>query len=203
MQFDQLRSAWRADIAAPAGAATLDRLTRDVRDADHRYRRQALARRVYGSTALALALATLASLSWLPGGVWPGMRVAIAIWSLSLIACIVGLWRVRRTHPQADAAMTGHLQAGLNAVRSEMRYFRALRWLFWLPFGVGFAFAVSWQAPNGGAPLFLILGTAGLWVWGILYGPRTMLVRLQSHADALKGMLDQARRHIDADGEIQ
>jgi hypothetical protein len=195
MNFDQMKTAWQAGIAIPAGTATVNRLMHDVRDADRRYRRQALARRIYGSTAMALALAMLATVPWLPGGVWPGMRVAIAVWSLSLLACIARLWSVRsgrRTHNSGTLAAS--LAASLHAIHREMAYFRALRWLFWLPFGIGFVFAVSWRAPHGGAPLFLVLGTAGLWVWGMLYGPRSMLVHLQPQADALERMLADAHR---------
>lgn len=204
MNFDQLKAAWQAGIAAPAGAATVNRLTDDVQRAERRYRHQALARRIYGSTAMTLAVALLATVSWLPGGVWPGMRVAIAVWSLSLLACIVMLWRMRsRRHPGNPDTLIDHLADSLHAIDREIAYFRALRWLFWLPFGIGFAFAVSWQAPHGGAPLPLLLGTAGLWAWGMLYGPRTMLKHLQPQADALARMLEDARGDIEADGEYR
>lgn len=193
MNFDQLKSAWEAGVADPADAATVDRLTRGVHDAERRYRRQALARRIYGSTAMSLALAALIAVPWLLQGVWPGMRVAIALWSASLLACMGGLWWVRSTRgPRHDAPLRERLHASLRAIQREMAYFHALRWLFWLPFGVGFVFAVAWRAPHGGAPLFLLLCTAGLWVWGMLYGPRSMLKRIEPQALAIESILAEA-----------
>lgn len=195
MNIEQLKTAWQASVATPASTAVVNRLADHVHRAERHYRRQALARRIYGSSTMALTLALLASVHWLPDGVWPGMRVAITIWALSLIACIIGMWRVRLAQlPRADDTLTDQLTACLQDIRREMAYFRALRWLFWLPFGIGFVFAVSWRVPHGDAPLFLILGTAGLWVWGMLYGPRSMLRRLQPQVDALERMLADAHR---------
>ena len=202
MNFDQLKFAWRAAIVAVPDAPILDRVTDEIRSGARRYRREALLRRIYGSTVFLLALAMLGIVIALPG-VWAGMRVAITLWSATLWVCLVGLWRIRkRRPPHPDAPVTAHLQASLNDVRREIAYFHALRWTFWLPFGIGFVFAMAWRAPNaGGVSLFLILGTAVLWIWGFVYGPRHLPADLEPRAAQLERMLHETRSDTETTGD--
>ncbi|MGH8216990.1 MAG: hypothetical protein ACREUT_00255 [Steroidobacteraceae bacterium] len=146
----------------------------------------------------------LAVLVVMPGPeVWPGMRVAIALWSASFVTCIVGLWRVRRANNlRPDAPLMANIKSSLGNIHREMAYYRGLRWTFWLPFGVGFAFAMAWRAPSrGGVSLFLILGTIVVWLWGFVYAGRHWLKRFESQAAQLERMLSEARSEYDTTGE--
>lgn len=204
MKFDQLKTAWKAGASAAPDAATVERLAQDARNAARRYRFQARMRRIYGTASFGLTLATLAGVYWITHGTWAGMRAAWVIWSLSLIACIIGLWRVklaRRT--VSDAALTQSLAASLQAIRREMAYYNALRWLFWLPVGIGLFLAFTWQTPPGSRPPYLVLGTTMLWIWGIVYGPRTMLKKLQPQAEELERMLADTGTELETQGEIR
>jgi hypothetical protein len=202
MTFDQLKAAWQAGASKAPDAATVERLTRDARNAARRYRFQALMRRIYGTASFGLALAALAGVSWIAHDMWSGQRAAFVIWSLSLIACIVALWRVRLArHPASDATLTHTLAASLQTIRREMAYFNALRWLFWLPIGIGFLLAFTWNTPPGSRPPLLVIGTAVLWLWGIVYGPRTMLKKLEPQAANLERMLADASQETDTQGE--
>jgi hypothetical protein len=116
---------------------------------------------------------------------------------------VIGLWRIRRArHPRPDAPLTAHLKDCLANIRREMAYYRTLRWTFWLPFGVGFMFAMAWRAPNaGGLSLFLILGTTAFWLWGFVYAPRHWLKQFEPQAAQLERMLHETRYDIDPSGD--
>ncbi len=203
MNFEQLETAWQASVLAPAGPAELDRATRETHDQARRYQREALMRRIYGSAAFALTLAMLASVTLLPGVVWPGMRVALALWAASMLVCLTGLWHIRNGDPPSpDAPLMTHLEACQRLVRREITYFRALRWTFWLPFGIGFVFAMAWGAPSaGGTSLFLILGMTVLWLWGFSYGPRRTITDLVLQAAQLERILHGSENNTDASGD--
>ncbi|MGH8217440.1 MAG: hypothetical protein ACREUT_02540 [Steroidobacteraceae bacterium] len=204
MNCEQLKTGWRAGLATPLEVSELQRMSHEVRDCARRYERGALFRRIYGTTAFCLALAVLAVLIVMPGPVvWPGMRVAIALWSASFITCILGLWRVRRAHHLCpDAPLMAYLKGSLDDIHREMAYYRALRWTFWLPFGVGFAFATAWRAPNGGGvSLFLILGASVVWLWGFVYASHHWLKRFEPQAAQLESMLSEIRSDTDTAGE--
>lgn len=203
MNFEQLKTTWRAGLATPLEASELERMSHEVYTCARRYQRGALLRRIYGTTAFGLVLTMLATLSVMPGpDTWLGMRVAMGLWSVSFVVCIVGLWRIRRTrHSRPDASVMAHLKASLEDIRREMAYYRALRWTFWLPFGIGFAFAIAWRAPNGGVSLFLILFTAVGWLWGFIYASRHWLKQFEPQAVQLENMLREARSSTDSSGE--
>lgn len=205
MNFEQLKAAWQASIEVPAGTAELTRATRATHDKARRYQREALLRRIYGSAAFTLTLAMLVSVTLLPGTLWPGMRVALALWSTSMLVCLTGLWHIRNSnHPSPGAPLMTQFEASQHLLRREIAYFRALRWTFWLPFGIGFAFAMAWGAPNaGGTSLFLILGTTVLWLWGFAYGPRDILTDLESKAAQLEQLLHDARSNIGTSEDCQ
>ena len=202
MNFKQLQAAWHASITAPAGTPELDLVALKTHQIANRYQRQALLRRIYGSAAFTLAFAMLTSVTLLPGVIWPGMRVALTLWSASMLVCLTGIWYIRSgKHLRPDAPLMTHLKACQYQLQREIVYFRALRWTFWLPFGIGFAFAMAWGTPNaGGMSVFLILGTAVLWIWGFIYGPRHMLTELEAQADQLERMLREAQNNSDATG---
>lgn len=204
MNFEQLKTAWRASLATPSGASELERMSREVHASARRYQRGALLRRVYGTAAFGLALAMLVVLVALPGPeVWPGMRVAIALWVASFIICVVGLWHIRRaSHPRLDAPLTTHLEASLGDIRREMAYYRDLRWAFWLPFGVGFAFAMLWNPPEPASQhVALIFGSAVVWLWGFIYAPRHWLKRFQPQTAQLEDMLRETRHDSGTTGD--
>lgn len=204
MNFEQLKTAWRIGLATPPEASELERMSREVNSCARRYQRDAFLRGIYGAAAFGVALAMLVAIIAMPGPqVWPGMRVAIALWSASFITCIVGLWRIRRVrNARPDASLTVHLDTSLDDIRREMAYYRALRWTFWLPFGVGFVFAMAWGAPNaGGVSLFLVLAMIPFWLWGFNYAGRRWLKRLEPQAAQLENLLRETQYDIDNAGE--
>lgn len=196
MNFDTLRPAWHAEVDSMPSGDDLDRLTRSALACDRRYRRGAATRRALGSTAFALTLAVLAVVALLPG-VWPGMRLATAIWATSLFGCGLGLWRLRvgrRAGPEAPT--TTYLRECLEDVGREIAYQRNLRWWFWAPFGVGFLAAILWGAPHAhGTTIWLAMPTAVLWIWGFIHGPRHWPKRLYPVTRQLQSMLDDPSLH--------
>jgi hypothetical protein len=196
MNFEQLKTAWQASVAAPPTASALEHTCRGVRAKIRRQQHAALLRRIYGTAAFILALAMLAALAALPGpALWPGMRVAFLLWSASLVVCVASLWRIRRDrHVSADAPLAAHLEASLGELECEMTYYRALRWIFWLPLGAGFGFAMAWQAPNsGGLSWFLILGVSALWLWGLVHSPRHWIKQFEPQRAQLEQLLRETR----------
>lgn len=193
MNIDTLKAAWQTSMAATSDNAGIDRMTREVRDATHQGERRARWRTLFGSTAFGLAIIMLVVLELLPQ-VWLGMRLALALWALSLAACIVRLWRVRAGHRlRPDMPLTTHLQSCLERLRHEIAYHQSLRWWFWVPFGVGFLLAIaqrlsatpdiSWLAP---------VVVAAFWFWGFNNGPRVWPRRLQPELERLQNLLDRA-----------
>lgn len=204
MNFDQLKTAWQTSLATPPEASELRRMSHEAHASALRYQRGALLRRIYGTAVFVLVLAMLAVLITMPGpAIWPGMRVALALWSASLIICTVGLWRLRRTRrSRPDASLTNHLKAALADIQREMAYYRTLRWTFWLPFGLGFLAALLWQPPTppGSHPILLI-GGAVFWVWGLIYAPRRWLRRFEPQVMQLQGMLRETRNDTETTGD--
>lgn len=192
MNIDTLKSAWQASVSDNPDAGEVERKTRESRAGAKRYERGARLRLIYGTAAFILTLALLLVLAILPN-VWPGMRFALLLWSASLLACVIGLWRVRAGARTAmDVSLATGLQRSLQRIRREMAYQRSLRWWFWVPFGVGFVAAMFWSPPTppSSHPV-LLLGTAVLWVWGTINGPRYWPRRLQAQASELQAWLDQ------------
>lgn len=193
MNIDTLKSAWQSNTAGPADVAEVERLAGESRAGARRYERGARLRLIYGSTAFALTLALLIILASLPK-VWPGMRFALLLWSASILACGIGLWRVRAgARTDADVPLATGLQCSLLRIRREIAYQHSLRWWFWVPFGVGFVAAMFWSSPTPPTshPI-LLLGTAVLWVWGTINGPRYGTRRLQAQADDLQVLVDSS-----------
>ncbi|HET8554844.1 MAG TPA: sigma factor [Rhodanobacteraceae bacterium] len=126
--------------------------------------------------------------------VWLGMRLALALWALSLTACIVRLWRVRAVHRlRTDMPLTAHLQACLERLRREMAYHQSLRWWFWVPFGVGYLMAIAQRLPATPNISWLApVAVAAFWFWGFNEGPRVWPRRLQPELERLQNLLDRA-----------
>lgn len=193
MNIDTLKNAWHVSMTVSAGVADIDRLTHEVRDATRRGERSARWRTVFGSTAFGLTLIMLVGLELLPQ-VWLGMRMAMALWALSLAACIFRLWRIRGANRlRSDMTLTVHLQSCLERVRREIAYHESLRWWFWVPFGVGFVMAVWQRLPATPDTSWLILVViAVVWAWGFTEGPQVWPRRLQPELERLQGLLDRA-----------
>lgn len=193
MNIDTLKNAWQASMAVTPDATGIDRMTREVRDATRQGERQARWRTLFGSTAFGLAVIMLVVLELLPQ-VWLGMRLALALWALSLAACIVRLWRVHVVHRlRPDMPLTAHLQACLERLRREMAYHQSLRWWFWVPFGVGFAMAIAERLPATPDISWLApVAVAAFWFWGFNEGPRVWPRRLQPELERLQNLLDRA-----------
>lgn len=191
MDIDTLKRAWRADTAGRPSASELDRITQAARTGARRYEREGRHRGVYGCTVFLLALAMLVAIGLAPG-IWAGMRVAMALWEASALACLVGLWRVRTgDHPRADAPLASCVQASLRRIRREIDYQRSLSWLFWVPFGLGLVSALAWQAPLAPGQRAISLLVLGIfWIWGFVTGPRHWPRRLEPQARQLRALLE-------------
>lgn len=196
MNIDALKTAWYDSVTQPASSADLDRVARDTRAHARRYRRTARLRAVYGTAAFALALGMLATLMLVPEG-WPGMRIAMAVWSASAIACVIGLWRIRAERRiDANEPLAAYLRACLQQIQREIAYQRALRWLWWLPFGIGLlAAGMGRVSATPDLSWLFALVAAGFWAWGFIHGPRHWPQRLQPEAHVLQKLLDAMNVH--------
>lgn len=206
MNFEQLQSAWKLSLAMPLDPAELDRASRTASAGARAYRRGARLRLVYGTISFGLAAALLVVLVALPGpSIWPGMRAAIAIWLLSLVGCILGLWYIRHgRQPCPDTSVTTHLQAVLADIRRELAYYRALRWTFWLPFGVGFALAMLWQPPaSSGHPVPLFIGGIAFVLWGFIFAPRRFAERFEPQVTRLEHILRETKLDTQTTGDAR
>ncbi len=187
-----LKQRWHAGAATEPAAGWVEQMTRDIHARTRRQDRARRARRVFGSAAFGLTLAGLVVCLAIPG-VWPGMRVALALWSASLMACVVGLWWVRPTAPSVVTSpppLAEHLQRSLQQMRREIAYHYALRWLYWLPFSIGLLAALAGRvSPQPDMSWLLVAATLVACGWGFINGPRHWPRRLEPEADALEQLL--------------
>ena len=203
MNIDTLKHAWQADTAEHPSAAEVERAARASRANARRYQRDARLRLVSGIAAFVLATAFFIALASLPQ-VWIGMRFALLLWSASILACGIALWRTRAgTRIVADVALAVGLHRSLQRIRREIAWQHSLRWWFWVPCGIGIVAALSWNPPvPPGSHPFMLLSTAALWIWGTISAPRHGSRRLRAEALQLQTLLDSpgAATKI-ADGE--
>lgn len=192
MNIDSLKTAWHASVDQVTVPADIELLAQAARARAQRYQRAACLRVVYGTAAFVLALAMLAALMLVPQ-VWLGMRVAMAVWSAGMLACVIGLWRIRgRRSKDADVRLDACLRASLRHIQREIAYQRALRWLWWLPFGVGLLAAGAGRISDTPDLSWLVTFVVGaFWTWGFIQGPRHWPQRLQPEAVALQTLVDE------------
>lgn len=191
MNIESLKAAWNASVSTPAQSGATERMARETRERVLAGDRATLLRQVYGTAAFVLALGMLAVLAAIPG-LWLGMRVALGLWAIAIIACLVGMWRIRdRNRMRPDSPLDQYLQARLQRLRREIAYQQSLRWRWWLPSGVGVLAAVIGRMPvTPDVSWLLVAACAGFWIWGGIQGPRHWPRRLQPEADALQTVLD-------------
>lgn len=193
MNIDTLKSAWCRSIAVDADDAAIKRFAREARHVALSGARAARWRVVFASVAMGLVLAGLIALQFLPS-VWLGMRLALAMWAASLLACSIRTWCIRPwSDTPADMSLDAYLQACLDRLRREIAYHQGLRWWFWLPFGIGVEVAVIQRlssTPDAGwlVPLIVLIFTA----WGFRHGPRVWPRRLAPEVERLQGLLERA-----------
>jgi Flp pilus assembly protein TadB len=193
MNIDSLKLAWQASMSTPPAADEMERMTRTTRDRMRRYQRAARSRRWFGSLAFGLVLAMLLVLAAVPG-VWLGMRIALVVWSIGLVACIVGLVRLRSSGGEMPAgeSLPDHLQATRRRLEREIAYHHSLRWRFWLPFSVGLLAALSGRlSVQPDMSWLMVLIAAIACGWGLAHAPHHWPKRLQPELDALQVVLDE------------
>lgn len=196
MNIDSLKQAWKASISTAPTGAKLDSLILQAQARARGYRREVLKRTFFGAAAFCLALGMLAMVWLLPGpGIWLGMRIAMVLWSIGLVACTAGLWPLRasRLNP-GDAPLQSHLQACLEHVQREIAYQRSLRWRWWAPFGMGLASALV-QRLSPQPDISWLLGLFALLAcgWGFVRAPRLWPERLRAEEAGLRDMLNGMR----------
>ncbi|UGB39732.1 hypothetical protein [Frateuria soli] len=196
MNTDRLKQAWNASISNPPTEATLDSLIMQAKTRARGYRSEVLKRTFFGATVFCLALAMLVMVWLLPGPeIWLGMRVAMLLWGIGLIACVVGLWPLRVSRLNAgDAPLQSYLQACLEHVQREIAYQRSLRWRWWAPFGIGLASAIA-QRLSPQPDISWLLGLFALLAsgWGFVHAPRSWPERLRAEEAGLRDLLDRTR----------